>query len=58
MQCGDRVVVLEGVLFACILRPTGKDDDSFYFVGNALIPGIMSGEAVDMGLKSRKFRLR
>lgn len=58
MQMGYRVAVLHGALFASILRPTGKDDDSFFFVGNAMIPGLMRGGALNMGLETRSFRLR
>ncbi|KAF7187979.1 Heterokaryon incompatibility protein 6, OR allele [Pseudocercospora fuligena] len=58
MRKGDQVVIPIGAHLPYILRPTRADADDFYFVGTALIPGLLDGEVFDLGLEERRFKLR
>jgi heterokaryon incompatibility protein (HET) len=54
---GDVVAIMLGAPAPFILRPTGYDDGSYFFRGEAYVHGIMDGEAM-MELEKRWFILR
>jgi hypothetical protein len=56
MLPGDRVVVFFGAELPFILR---KDNEGYYqVIGEAYVHGIMDGEIMAMGLKSKSFDIR
>ena len=56
IRVGDIVCVLFGSDVPFVLRPVGYKGDH-KLIGQCYVEGIMHGEALDMGLEEREFRL-